>query len=135
MEALTEAVSSQMRRQRTRDTHIELALRSELHRRGVRFRVHRRLLHDVRREVDIVIPKCRIAILVDGCFWHSCPIHGTVPSNNEEFWRRKLAENRKRDRDTDTRLAEAGWTVVRVWGHEAPDESASNICGLMAARG
>jgi DNA mismatch endonuclease (patch repair protein) len=134
MEPLSPAVSSQMRRQRTRDTPVELALRSELHRRGVRFRVHRRLLNDVRREVDIVIPRCRIAVLVDGCFWHGCPVHGTVPKNNAEFWQRKLAENRKRDLDTDVRLTEVGWAVVRVWEHEAPGEAASEICRLIAAR-
>lgn len=123
-----------MRGQRTRDTPVELALRSELHRRGVRFRLHRRLLAESRREVDIVIPKCRVAILVDGCFWHGCPLHGTVPKNNAKFWQDKLAANRRRDRDTVTRLAEAGWAVVRVWEHEVPAEAASKICRLMAVR-
>ena len=134
MEALSPAVSSQMRRQRTRDTPVELALRSELHRRGVRFRVHRRLLSGIRREVDIVIPKCRVAVLVDGCFWHGCPVHGTVPKNNVDFWQRKLAENRERDLDTDSRLAEAGWAVVRVWEHEVSAEAAAAICRLIADR-
>lgn len=135
MEALSPAVSSQMRRQRTRDTPVELALRSELHRRGVRFRVHRRLLSEVRREVDIVILKSRIAVLVDGCFWHGCPVHGTIPKNNAGSWRRKLAENRKRDLDTDARLTQAGWVVIRVWEHEAPGEAAADICALIASRG
>jgi DNA mismatch endonuclease, patch repair protein len=132
MEPLSPAVSEQMRRQRTRDTPAELSLRSELHRRGVRFRVHRRLLSGVRREVDIVIPKARIAVLVDGCFWHGCPIHGAIPKNNSDAWRRKLADNRARDIDTDDRLARAGWTVVRVWEHVAADDAAAEICDLIA---
>lgn len=134
MQAISPAVRSQMQRQRTRDTGVELALRSELHRRGIRFRVHRKLLKDVRREVDIAIPKARIAVFVDGCFWHSCPVHGTTPRNNAGFWSTKLAENRKRDSDTDARLADAGWVVVRVWEHESPREAASTVCDLVHER-
>jgi DNA mismatch endonuclease (patch repair protein) len=123
-----------MQRQRTHDTRPELLLRSELHRRGIRYRVHRRLLSDVRREADITFPKARIAVFVDGCFWHSCPTHGTMPRNNAGFWSKKLAENRRRDSDTDSRLVAAGWAVVRVWEHESPCEAASAILDLVRER-
>lgn len=107
-----------MSRQRVRDTQPEVALRRELHARGLRFFVNRRLLSDVRREVDIVFPRNKIAVLCDGCYWHSCPTHATSPRRNAEFWQAKLKRNVERDRDTDARLADAGWRVIRVWEHE-----------------
>lgn len=116
-----------MQRQRTRDTGVEIALRSELHRRGLRFRVHRRPLRDVRREADIVNASLRLAVFVDGCFWHGCPEHATWPKANDEFWRSKIEGNRERDRDTDRRLHEAGWSVVRVWEHEPASEAADRV--------
>jgi DNA mismatch endonuclease (patch repair protein) len=123
-----------MRAQRERDTGIERALRSELHRRGVRFRLHRRLLAGSRRECDIVLPRARIAIFVDGCFWHGCPEHGTIPAANRQFWTEKLNANRARDAETDERLRAEGWTVVRVWEHEDPAAAADAVCALLDAR-
>jgi DNA mismatch endonuclease, patch repair protein len=122
-----------MRAQRERDTAIEREIRSRLHARGLRFRVHRRLLAGSRREVDVVFPGTRVAVFVDGCFWHGCPEHGTWPRNNAEFWRRKIEENVRRDRDTNARLAAEGWTVLRVWEHEAPAEAASRIAAVVDA--
>jgi len=117
-----------------RDNALERSLRSELHRRGLRFRLHRRLLQGSRRSVDIVFPRARVAVFVDGCFWHGCPLHGTWPKNNAEWWRAKIEANRARDRDTDDRLARQGWTVVRVWEHEtviaAADRVASALLGF-----
>lgn len=107
-----------MSAQRRRDTAPELALRRELHRRGRRYRVDRPPLPGVRRRADLVFPLAKVAVFVDGCFWHRCPVHATAPKNNAQWWAAKLDGNVARDRDTDARLAAAGWTVVRVWEHE-----------------
>jgi DNA mismatch endonuclease (patch repair protein) len=123
--------SRDMRAQRERDTGIERAIRSLLHARGLRFRIHRRLLKGSRREVDVVFPGAKVAVFVDGCFWHGCPEHGTWPRNNAEFWRGKIEGNVRRDRDTDARLEAEGWTVVRVWEHEAPADAAARIAGAV----
>jgi DNA mismatch endonuclease, patch repair protein len=122
-----------MRAQRERDTGIERAIRSLLHARGLRFRVHRRLLAGSRREVDVVFPGARVAVFVDGCFWHGCPEHRTWPRNNADFWRRKIEDNVRRDRDTNARLETEGWTVLRVWEHEAPAEAAARIAAVVDA--
>lgn len=110
-----------------RDTAPELALRSELHRRGLRFRVDRPPLTGLRSRADIVFGPARVAVYVDGCFWHSCPEHGTKPKANAEWWERKLARNRKRDAETERALREQGWEVVRVWEHENPVEAADRV--------
>jgi DNA mismatch endonuclease (patch repair protein) len=101
-----------------RDTAPEMHLRSELHRRGLRFRVDAIPLPGVRRRADIVFRTARVAVYVDGCFWHGCPVHGTWPKANAEWWRTKIVANRDRDADTDRRMSEADWLVVRVWEHE-----------------
>jgi DNA mismatch endonuclease (patch repair protein) len=123
-----------MRAQRERDTGIEREIRSRLHARGLRFRVHRRLLKGSRREVDVVFPGAKVAVFVDGCFWHGCPEHGTWPRNNADFWRRKIEGNVERDRDTDARLEADGWTVLRVWEHEAPADAAARIADAVERR-
>lgn len=107
-----------MQSQRTRDTAPELALRSELHRRGLRFRVDARPAPLVPRRADVVFTRARVAVFVDGCFWHSCPDHGTTPTANADWWRAKLGRTTERDAETAAALAEAGWTVVRVWEHD-----------------
>lgn len=119
--------SARMSRQRRRDTAPEMALRKELHRRGRRFFVDRPPLPGVRRRADLVFPRRRVAVYVDGCFWHRCPVHATAPKKNAEWWDAKLAGNVQRDRDTDARLAAAGWTVVRVWEHEDPVTAATRV--------
>jgi DNA mismatch endonuclease (patch repair protein) len=110
-----------------RDTTPELAIRSELHRRGFRFRVDRAPVPDLRSRADIVFGPARVAVYVDGCFWHSCPEHGTMPKANAEWWERKLARNRERDQQADTFLRGCGWQVVRVWEHEDPLEAADRV--------
>ncbi|MFD6062546.1 very short patch repair endonuclease [Rhodococcus wratislaviensis] len=127
MPATDPATSARMRAQRRRDTAPELALRRELHRRGVRYYVDRAPMKGVRRRADLVFPRRKVAVYVDGCFWHSCPQHATFPKNNAQWWAEKLAGNVTRDRDTDTRLADAGWTVVRVWEHENPAVAADRV--------
>jgi len=107
--------SESMSRVRGKNSSAERALRSGLHARGLRFRLHRRVEDIV---VDIVFPRPRVAVFVDGCFWHGCPKHATFPKTNQEYWLPKLAENRERDRRQTARLRGAGWRVVRVWEHE-----------------
>jgi DNA mismatch endonuclease, patch repair protein len=112
------AKSAEMSKLGRRDTRPERAIRSELHRRGFRFRVDRAPLPDLRSRADIVLGPVRVAVYVDGCFWHSCPEHGTKPKANSDWWERKLDRNRERDRETDRVLRENGWEVVRIWEHE-----------------
>lgn len=120
-------VRRRMKQQRRRDTAPELELRRTLHRRGLRYRVDVAVLPGVRRRVDIAFSARRVAVFVDGCFWHRCPTHGTQPKANQEWWRAKLDRNVWRDRDMDEQLAAAGWTVVRIWEHEAPAEAADRV--------
>jgi len=120
-----------MTRQPSRDTKPELALRRELHRRGLRYRVQQRLLPDARRTVDIVFSGPRVAVDVRGCFWHGCPEHWTRPKANRAWWEDKIAANRARDADTDDRLREAGWTVLVVWEHEDAAAAADRVEALV----
>lgn len=116
-----------MRAARRRDTAIELALRAELDALGLSYAVDELVLTDVRRRADIALREVRIAVFVDGCFWHGCPLHGTWPKQNAEFWRAKIEGNRLRDADTDRRLTMTGWHVIRVWEHEDPPAAAQRI--------
>jgi DNA mismatch endonuclease (patch repair protein) len=131
---LSATVRDQFRRQRTRDTKPELALRSALHRAGLRFRVDRSVLPDRRFRADVVFGPTRVAVFVDGCFWHSCPIHGNRPKNNAEWWAVKLDANVERDRSTDGLLTAAGWLPVRVWEHEDATVAAARIGAVVTAR-
>jgi DNA mismatch endonuclease (patch repair protein) len=123
-----------MARTGSRDTKAELELRRILHRRGLRYRVDMPVLRGVRRRADLVFTGARVVVMVDGCFWHGCPEHASWPAHNADFWREKIKSNRLRDRDTDERLAEAGWLVVRVWEHADPLEAADRIEALVRAR-
>lgn len=127
------ATSARMAKVRNRDTAAEVAVRRELHRRGRRFFVQRPLL-GTRRRADIVFPRAKVAVLVDGCFWHSCPEHATKPKANAAWWAAKLARNVARDRETDHLLVEAGWTVVRVWEHEPATVAADRIVEVLDLR-
>lgn len=130
--ASTPGVRSRMQVQRTRDTAPEMALRSSLHSMGLRYRVDRAPLPGLRRRADIVFGPARVAVFVDGCFWHGCPEHGTKARANADFWAAKIERNRARDADTDARLAEAGWTVVRVWEHTPAAEAADRVAAAVA---
>lgn len=123
-----------MRANRGRDTGPELALRSELHRLGLRFRVHRRPVPGLRVAADIVFGPARVAVFVDGCFWHRCPVHATAPRANGEWWAAKLERNVERDRSANMRLEESGWVVVRVWEHESPAVAAARILRIVTDR-
>lgn len=128
------ATSARMSRQRRAGTKPETALRAELHRRGMRYFVDRAPLRGQRRRADLVFPRRKVAVYVDGCFWHCCPDHATYPKNNAEWWAEKLAGNVTRDRDTDLRLRAAGWLVVRVWEHEDPVVAADRVQQAVATR-
>lgn len=132
-QASTPAVRRRMQATRRRDTAAELQLRRELHRRGMRYRVEVRLRELPRRRMDIVFSRVRLVVLVDGCFWHSCPLHATTARANAGYWAEKLAANQLRDRDTDARLQAAGWTVLRVWEHEEAAEAADRVEGYLTA--
>lgn len=124
-----------MRGNRSRDTKPEAALRSALHRRGLRFRKQIAPVAELRCRADIVFPRARVAVFVDGCFWHGCPLHGFVPRTNMSYWRAKLERNRARDRRDEAALKQAGWAVVRVWEHEPPEEAAARVeAAVRAAR-
>jgi DNA mismatch endonuclease (patch repair protein) len=116
-----------MQRQKRANTKPEIALRRELYRRGLRYRIHQRPVLGLRRTVDIVFPGPKVAVESMGCFWHSCPLHGTAPQANAAWWADKLARNRRRDADTAAALAEAGWLLIIVWEHESVAEAADNI--------
>jgi DNA mismatch endonuclease (patch repair protein) len=116
---------------RSSDTGPERALRSALHARGLRFFKNRRPDPSVRCRADIVFPSVQLAVFVDGCFWHRCPIHGVSPSMNPAYWQAKLDRNVERDRRNDAALQAAGWTVVRIWEHEDPEQAASDIAAML----
>jgi DNA mismatch endonuclease (patch repair protein) len=116
-----------MQSTRRRDTASELALRSLLHRRGLRYRVDYPPIPGSRRRADLVFSRARVAVFVDGCFWHGCPDHASWPKANAGWWREKIVANQRRDEDTDRTLTEAGWHVIRVWEHESPTDAADRI--------
>ncbi|MAL96790.1 MAG: very short patch repair endonuclease [Haliea sp.] len=116
----TPETSQRMARVRQKDTGGEIALRRELHKMGLRYRVAFEVLKKPRRVADIAFPGIRLAVFVDGCFWHGCPEHATWPKRNADFWRHKIETNRSRDADTNERLRSIGWRVLRFWEHESP---------------
>lgn len=115
-----------MRGNRRRDTKPELAVRRLIHAAGLRYRVDFAPIGG-RSRADIVFTRARVAIYIDGCFWHGCPIHATYPKRNSDYWLPKLERNVERDRETDARLELAGWTVLRFWEHESPEDVAATI--------
>lgn len=125
---------ARMQSNRSRDTKPELALRSAVHALGLRYRVAAKPLAGVRRTADLVFPAAKVAVFLDGCFWHGCPEHHTVATANAKFWADKVSGNRARDRDTDARLEAAGWVSVRVWEHEDPVEAARRVREVVRAR-
>lgn len=119
---------------RSRDTAPELAVRHLLHAHGFRYRVDFPPLAGVRRTADIVFPGPRVAVFIDGCFWHSCPEHGHNVDTNASYWGPKLARNRERDLETSDILIANGWLPVRFWAHEDPVMIADQIEWLVRSR-
>lgn len=126
--ATSDAARRRMKANRSTDTKPEVALRSELWRRGLRFRKNHRVdLPDRRVRPDLVFTRSKVAVFVDGCFWHRCPEHASQPKANAEYWTSKLTATVARDRATDQALASAGWTVVRVWEHHDAGQAADMV--------
>jgi len=128
------ATRARMQRVARRDTKPELAVRRILHAHGFRYFVDRSPMKGMRSRADLVFPRPRVAVFVDGCFWHSCPTHATTPARNREWWAEKLAENVSRDRRVDQQLIEHGWLSVRIWEHVQPETAAAEIEQVIRAR-
>ena len=120
-----------MQANKRRDTSPELALRSELHRRGLRYRVDHRPLPNIRYSADIVFARARVAVFVDGCFWHPCPDHYKSPRANPDYWLPKMARNRQRDAEVTASLQKAGGAVLRLWEHETTESMADVIAAAL----
>jgi len=134
-EPTSETASRVARGNRRTETGPEVRLRSALHRRGLRFRKDWPVRFDgTKVRADIVFPAAKVAVFVDGCFWHGCPEHQRVPRSNADYWRRKLARNAERDRLIDAALTEAGWRVERIWEHEEPCAAARHVQRIVTAR-
>jgi DNA mismatch endonuclease (patch repair protein) len=124
-----------MQANRRRDTRPELLIRRRLHRAGLRYRCDLRIdLPGTLVRPDIVFTRARVALFIDGCFWHSCPIHGIEPRTNSSYWSPKLQRNRERDAANSAALIDAGWLVVRAWEHEDPDDVVDSFIPLVRSR-
>jgi DNA mismatch endonuclease (patch repair protein) len=123
-----------MQSNRGKDTTPELALRRSVHALGLRYRVSRRPLPELRRTADLVFSRAKVAVFLDGCFWHGCAEHHTAAATNADYWSAKLHENRRRDAETDERLREAGWLPVRIWEHERPSNAAQRVASVVRDR-
>lgn len=132
--ASSPGVRRSMRSNKGRDTKPELALRRAVHAQGLRYFVNRRPINGVRRTADLVFPRVKVAVFLDGCFWHGCPDHATIAKTNAEFWSQKLERNRERDRETDRLLAEHGWLPVRIWEHEDVASASERVVRVVALR-
>lgn len=122
-----------MSAQKRRDTQPEMLLRRRLHAIGLRYRVNMPIPGLPRRRADITFTKAKLAVFVDGCFWHRCPEHATDPATRGLWWERKLNGNVARDRETDEHLRRHGWTVMRFWEHEDMEQAAKSVVRALAA--
>lgn len=125
--ASSEAARNTMRANRSRDTRPEMAVRRLLHAHGLRYRVSTRPERDLRRTADILFRPAKVAVFIDGCFWHGCPLHVTSPKTHAAYWAQKIAENQTRDAETTRVLQSRGWLVLRFWEHESPSEVAMSV--------
>jgi DNA mismatch endonuclease (patch repair protein) len=128
------AVTYRMRRIPREDTTAEMRIRRLLHRQGLRYRIGRRPLAGVRRTADVVFRRSRVVVLVDGCFWHRCPDHFTLPAANRDYWQTKIDANWARDRDTDRQFRDSGWVVLRIWEHEDAKLAAERVRAVVTNR-
>ncbi|MFJ2226830.1 very short patch repair endonuclease [Streptomyces halstedii] len=127
LEPSSPSVSARMSRQARRDTAPEVAVRKLLHASGYRYRLNERVPHMSRRTIDIAFTRAKVAVFLDGCFWHGCPDHATRPKSNAEWWRQKLDKNMARDAETTAHLVSEGWTVLRFWEHQPPAQVAEVV--------
>lgn len=120
-----------MQANRSRDTALELSVRRILYARGLRYQVDTRPLASLRCKADIVFRRVRVAVFLDGCFWHGCDQHFTVPKANGQYWRNKIGRNRDRDQTNNRLLQEAGWTVLRYWEHQSSEGVVDDVCAAV----
>jgi len=132
--ASSDGALRRMKAARRRDTGPEIAIRRLLHAEGLRYRIDRSPVPGGRGRADIVFIRARVAVFIDGCFWHSCPLHGTRPKSNARWWATKLGENRRRDAQSSRELMGGGWKVIRVWEHEIPSTAAARIARAVRGR-
>lgn len=132
--ASTPGVRRSMKSNRGRDTRPELAVRRLVHAAGLRYRVDYRPIRSLNRRADLVFTAAKVAVFLDGCFWHGCPEHHTVPRTNAPFWAAKVAKNKERDEETDRLLRANGWSVVRAWEHEPASAVAARVVELVRAK-
>lgn len=132
--ASSESVRRSMRANRGRDTAPEIAVRKIVHNSGLRYRVDHRPIASLNRRADLVFTRARVAVFIDGCFWHGCPAHHTLAKTNAEFWSEKFERNRARDAETNQRLTIAGWQVLRFWEHEPAADIAASIIETVRLR-
>lgn len=125
--ASSEATRKTMQGNRGRDTKAELAVRRLVHMVGLRYRVNARPEPDLRRTADLLFTRARVAVFIDGCYWHGCPQHFTMPATNRGYWSTKIDQNRARDQETTALLEARGWLVLRFWAHEDPTSVAERI--------
>lgn len=123
-----------MRGNQRRDTLPELAVRRAVHALGLRYVVDARPLPDVNRRADLVFTRAKVAVFIDGCFWHGCPAHGTVPRTNVDYWTSKIERNSERDQETNTVLADRGWVSLRIWEHETVTSAVEKIVAAVRSR-
>ncbi|MBC7276213.1 very short patch repair endonuclease [Nocardioides sp.] len=132
--AATPQTRRSMQSNRGRDTKPELAIRRLVHAAGLRYQVDARPIESLSRRADLVFRKARVAIFIDGCFWHGCPEHHTVARTNASFWAEKVRRTRERDIETTAALEAAGWIAVRIWEHEDPVEAANWVVSIVRTR-
>jgi DNA mismatch endonuclease (patch repair protein) len=118
--ASSPAVRAVMQANRRRDTAPEMAVRRLAHAAGLRYRVDAKPLPSLNRRADLVFTRAKVAVFIDGCYWHGCPEHGTTAKTNANYWESKILRNRERDGETDSQLVSAGWVVIRAWEHDEP---------------
>tara|TARA_Y100001958_G_scaffold107799_1_gene75594 strand:- start:2577 stop:2990 length:414 start_codon:yes stop_codon:yes gene_type:complete len=131
MESKSEQISDQMRRMPTRDSKPEIKIRKVLYSLGLRYRVHQKHLPG---KPDISFGPAKVAVFVDGCFWHNCPDHGTIPKSNRDWWVEKFKKNRERDKRKDRELRQIGWEPIHIWEHEDPEEASKYIARVVSQR-
>jgi DNA mismatch endonuclease (patch repair protein) len=132
--ASSDAAQSIMRSNKRRDTRPELLVRRLLHARGLRYRVDHRVVQESRTRADIAFTRQRIAVFIDGCFWHSCPDHLHLPKANADYWVAKLARNVERDAEVTLLLRSLGWTVLRFWEHVPAEDAVAEIIAAVELR-
>lgn len=133
-EAISKAVSGAMRSMPEHSTGPEMAVRRLLFANGLRYRVQYPVPGARRRSIDIAFPGKKVAVFIDGCFWHRCSEHRNIPAHNRDWWQNKIDQNRSRDRDTDEKLCAAGWHVLRYWEHDTAEQIVLKVAEVIGVR-